>query len=97
MVTEHRLATFVKDRVRRAVPSVSTPGGVRSAPSSCSLAATPGTWYSQQAADGTWCTGQPPTTLNQGARHEQDNIPSQDPAPTIIIGWENPVRRESGK
>ena len=30
-----------------------------------------GTWDSHQIADGTWCTGQPPTTLDEGEQHEQ--------------------------
>ena len=73
VVTEHRLATFVKDRVRAGlVPSrLDTWWCPQHAVVMQPRHNTQGTWYSHQDADGAWCTGQPPTTLNEGEQHEQ--------------------------
>ena len=60
VVTEHRLATFVKDRVRAGlVPSrLDTWWCPQHAVVMQPRHNDRGTWYSHQDADGTWCTGQ---------------------------------------
>jgi hypothetical protein len=64
VVTEHRLATFVKDRVRAGlVPSrLDTWWCPQHAVVMQPRHHARGTWYSHQDADGTWCTGQAQTT-----------------------------------
>jgi len=83
VVTEHRLATFVKDRVRAGlVPSrLDTWWCPQHAVVMQPWHNAQGTWWSHQRADGAWCTGQatptdadapagPHTTPNTGGNHE---------------------------
>jgi hypothetical protein len=68
VVAERRLATFVKAHVRAGlVPSrLETWWCPQHAVVMQPWHNARGTWWSHQVAGGTWCTGQPPTNLNQG-------------------------------